>query len=499
MAAHFETHPSAPAEQVSSREPEPRALGRPGRLRPSIPPWRRDLPRAFTIPALAALTLAVNGCNALQTTARLPVTVVEAVVEPHSRSVPADPATLQTEVLHYAEDFISSTTLAIDEYASGLNTAKARREALRWKLALNSTALSITTGSSPVANLIDFVSMATLMHASIEERAAKSAAPAVFDPWRDAARRLEANAWKIAAEVLGASQQKQLRDAIEQRRIKNSSLDDPFVVRPELFSSLARERRQAEGGLEEILSLLNLDPFAGLDPAVREITRTRLFAERALFASQRMPFVVSWQLELLSEQILGRKETASLLAGVDRISTAVESTSKIAAELPDRFTAERVALVDVLKNQEDKLGRLAGEVNLALTSADKMSVSLNTMLATVGALMKQLGIGEPTNKTPDPNSRAFNILEYAQTAERITAMANQLNTLLKTADTTTEAPALDQRIASLKALADHTRIDVERTLNHAFLLMGGLVVLTSACAIAYRKAAKPSPAKGIKG
>ena len=216
MAAHFETHPSAPAEQVSSREPEPRALGRPGRLRPSIPPWRRDLPRAFTIPALAALTLAVNGCNALQTTARLPVTVVEAVVEPHSRSVPADPATLQTEVLHYAEDFISSTTLAIDEYASGLNTAKARREALRWKLALNSTALSITTGSSPVANLIDFVSMATLMHASIEERAAKSAAPAVFDPWRDAARRLEANAWKIAAEVLGASQQKQLRDAIEQ-------------------------------------------------------------------------------------------------------------------------------------------------------------------------------------------------------------------------------------------------------------------------------------------
>jgi hypothetical protein len=51
-----------------------------------------------------------------------------------------------------------------------------------------------------------------------------------------------------------------------------------------------------------------VDPTAGLDPAVREITSTRLFAERSLFTTQRMPFLLRFQAELLGRQLASQPE-----------------------------------------------------------------------------------------------------------------------------------------------------------------------------------------------
>ena len=88
---------------------------------------------------------------------------------------------------------------------------------------------------------------------------------------------------------LARASQKQLRDAIEQRRVKTRRWTTLFVVSPAV--SLARERRQAEGGLEEFFPCLIWNP-CGTDPRCVKITAT---LDRRAFASQRMPFV-GWQL-----------------------------------------------------------------------------------------------------------------------------------------------------------------------------------------------------------
>ena len=73
--------------------------------------------------------------------------------------------------------------------------------------------------------------------------------------------------------------------------------------------------------------LVNLDPTAGLDPAVREITQTRLMAERAMFTMQRMPFLLRLQTELLTYQLSDQSpirqalaDTTLLAGSADRIS-----------------------------------------------------------------------------------------------------------------------------------------------------------------------------------
>ena len=56
------------------------------------------------------------------------------------------------------------------------------------------------------------------------------------------------------------------------------------------------------------------------DPAVREVTRTRLFAERAMFLAQRMPFLVRWPGRVpagtVSGQVIGLTDVLATLADV---------------------------------------------------------------------------------------------------------------------------------------------------------------------------------------
>jgi hypothetical protein len=206
-----------------------------------------------------------------------------------------------------------------------------------------------------------------------------------------------------------------------------------------------------------------------------------------MFAFQQMPFLLRWQSELLTEQLLRQQQLSNTLASVERFSHAAESASQTAALLPDRISTERKAILDALEAQEGKLKGLTEQVGQSLTAGEKMSTSLNTTLTTFDALMKRFGVGEPSTNAPDSNSPPFNILDYAHTAGQVATMAQQLDALIKDTSGTIDTPALDKRIASLSALAERTKADAKSVLNHAFLLAAGLIVLAFACALVYRR------------
>jgi hypothetical protein len=392
-------------------------------------------------------------------------------------------------VLHYADAFAGQTSSALDEYAHRVNTSEARLQALNWKLSLGSSALGIATGPNPTANMLDFVALTTLLHASLEEQAPKAVPPGALDGWLETSTVLKTNAWKLAERTLTTEQQAQLVIAIDRWRSENPT-NISFLTRPQEVTALIRQAGEKEGRSGGLFSWVGLDPMSGLDPAVREVTRTRLFAERALFAAQRMPVLLRWQIELMSDQLLRQQQLTNTVQSVDRISRAAESISQTAALLPDRIADERKAVLDALNAQEGKLRDLTSQVGQTLSDGEKMSTSLNTTLITFDALMKRFGVGVPSTNPPDTNSPPFNILDYAHTAEQVGTMAGQLDALLKDASGTVEAPALDKRIAQLDTIATRARDNARSLLNHAFLLAAGLIVLSFACALLYRRLAR---------
>jgi hypothetical protein len=437
----------------------------------------------LTFLGVVALAL-VSGCSLL----RAPQKVVSTVVPRGSSSRP-DPVDLQMQVQRFADDYMIQTAAAVDEYVQRMGTEKARVQGLEWKVMAALAAVSFASGPQPKANLLDLISLTALTRKALEESWKTGTNRTAVQPWLEASRTLETNAWALAANALTPAQVNELREAIAQWLADNPGVRNVFATRPQELVHMVKTSQRKETDVNSVFSLVGLDPTVGLDPAVHEITLTRLFAERAMFTLQRMPSLVRWQAELLACQVTDQPGVQTVLTNaarlgesMDRISHAAESVSQTAAQLPDRIATERKAVLAALDQQEGRLRELAGAVDRALGSADKMSGSLTVAITNFDALMQRFGVGEPdTHSAPDTNSPPFNILDYAKTADQIGGMAKELNALV--ASVNQSGPQLE-RVS--RQAADNAQRVVDRAFRMGLVLTGLLLAGAVVAGLTYR-------------
>jgi hypothetical protein len=236
---------------------------------------------------------------------------------------------------------------------------------------------------------------------------------------------------------------------------------------------------------EDLLKALDLDPLSGLDPAVREITRTRLFAERALFVGQKLPVLLRWQTELLGLTILGTPEVLQVTGAAPKISSSVERFADVAEKLPDRLVKEREALVKALEAQEKTLGPIVRDVRGTVEAGTSMTESLNTTLETFDGVIKRLadaGAFKPSPPSPEP----FRIQDYGQAATQIGATLRQLADTIVTLEGLLGSEGvrdLPERVAPVVTRAEK---GAQNVVDHAFTWALVLVGAVLAAAVIYR-------------
>jgi hypothetical protein len=229
-----------------------------------------------------------------------------------------------------------------------------------------------------------------------------------------------------------------------------------------------------------VFELLNVDPLSGLDPVTRQIAETRLFAERALYMTQKLPMLLRWQTELLSLNALAMPEMQQLVTNSTEIAASVERFARVAEQLPGQVSTEREEILKALESQEKNLTPLVNEVRQTLMAGSQMSTSLNTTLATFDALMKRFGVGE-TNQAgpPDTNSAPFRIQDYGQTAVQLEKAARQLTELLDTLDQTLGSTNLSQLAAQVGPVVQQAQTRGKEIVDYAF--WKGILLLAIAC------------------
>ncbi|MCU0788952.1 MAG: hypothetical protein MUC91_12355, partial [Verrucomicrobia bacterium] len=434
--------------------------------------------RPLWMPALALICLGAllgfTGCKIVKTTASVPGRTVS-VFFPGGKSEQPDPADLQQSLMRYSDAFATRTVESVDELVDVPGSPLTQETALRFKISTVGGMISIATGDNPYGNLLDMVSVTVLTRMVLENYWVPTTNGAIFEPWLRRMQGLETDVWSIADQILSVEQQDELRKTIQTHYTTLTGFSNLFVVHPQdlLVPRVLAKKKNTQ---LSVFNLAALDPLAGLDPAVREITETRLFAARAMYTIQRMPWLVRWQSQLMVLETTDQPKVAqalndatSLGTSIDRVSQAAETISQTAAALPAQIAAERQAIVAALDAQE-------GKITTVLQSGTEFSTSLNTTIGTFDALMKRFGVGEPDTNPPPagPQGPPFNILDYAQTAEQITGMAKALNVAIAELNTTLDSPALDR-------LSHQATADAHSVLNHAFLLAAGLVVLILVC------------------
>jgi hypothetical protein len=404
-------------------------------------------------------------------------------------NVQSDPALVQQNIFRFCDEYSNRVSGEFDRLIAGRPGLTAA-EAVRLKLSLNYRVLEIAAGPNDYENLCDLVVMVAMTRHTFERHWMPEMFPDNGAPALAKLREYETQVFDLAQSSLGAEATSRLREKITPWLAANYSPGMALYTR---YTGLTAELAQtpaAKGGRPNLLKALMLDPLAGLDPTVREITKSRLFAERAMFVAQRMPKVVRMEIELMSYRMVDTPEARQLLADLNRVSESVDRVSRTTEALPAQIRTEREALVKALDEQSPALTKLMTETHAALEAATQATANVNAVVLSTDQMLKRLGVpaepgkagagGAPGTAAAAPGE-PFRIQDYTAAAAQLAVSAERLNTLVQSLDhtlVTATSPQVAEKItaASQAALAGGRDL-VDHVFWRALLLVGIIFAL----------------------
>ncbi|MCC7377438.1 MAG: hypothetical protein IT581_22445 [Verrucomicrobiales bacterium] len=456
--------------------------------------------------ALAGLVLllagAGQGCRLAQTAVELPSQAVRLATPGKKAATPLDPVELQQDILRLADDFANSVVAGVDRLRRA-NEPLSQAESLQFKLAVVSQTHATATSPHPFAALVDLTVFVTVFRKTLENDVQSAAFGDSVRFLAEGCRSAEAELWQLARHALRPEHLTELQSDLDRWQHREIDLQDILTARADGKVTLLPELDpSSKGRPESVFGLLGVDPLSGVDPAVREVARTRLFAERAMFITQRLPRLLRWQTELLALHATELPAIQQLIANSTDITTSLNRFARVAEKLPDQVSQERAEILRALESQEARLNPLVQEVRQALLAGSQMSTSLTSTLITFDALMKRFGVGETnasSSASTNSNSEPFRIQDYGNAAQRIEGAARELRGLLGAVNETLGSSNLTELPARVAPAVQHAQDSGRDLVNYAFRKGVQLIGIALAAALAFRFVAvrmlpiRPSP------
>lgn len=399
-------------------------------------------------------------------------------------------AELDKAAYAFADRYTTQIVAATDAIGRGNPSPEARRLAHQVKLVSVSGIYDIVTNAEPFAKLMDLLMVVTLQsYRWIDEDQAERTFGERSAPLIQAIRALRVDIWNVAGRVLRPEQMQQLDALILDWRKRNPHVDILSYLR---FDEVAGQR--GPNALDEIKAT---GFFAEIAGATKVADDARLLAERAFYQAKRMPFLMTWQMEALMNDMLGKPELSQSLNAADSIARSADRTSLAVQKLPEQIAREREAVVTALEDRNGRLAKLLGEVRSTTGAADQLAarahkvaesgerLTLNLRDTATGVTTTAQALDQLLSKhssPPRPDAKPFEIEPYVKVSADLNRSIAGLNTLLGATDNLVDkrpwaAPAQD--IDNLLA----ARID------HLFWRALTLIMLFFALLFTYRVAA----------
>jgi hypothetical protein len=426
--------------------------------------------RPTAMVALIFSALGLAGCSTMHIPGTQPKSQIGSLQLTNRPTGPLTLDMVQQKVMRFADTYSAEIAQGCDDVSMKATNPAVQLSMLRWKLGQSTAAFTDATGENPVANALDLLVLSTLARMVVEDYGVQTYGDAIL-PLLEAQRNMESNAWMMASGVLNPSHQQQLRDLIAEWRAKNPNQHYIGPIRfGEFVNALGRAPTPESSSPNSIFSLLYLNPLAGLDPTTAAIQETKELAKRAMFYSQHLPMLLTWQVEVLAFQLADQPASQQVLNDANQLTASADVFAQTARQLPQLVNDQRQAaiqqILDGLTEQINKSGKLMTDTRLTLDSAGAAATNINAAIQSLTAFVQYVS---PTNATPEPaatNSPPFNILDYGTAASQIGMAAGKLDTLLVT---------LNQSTSQLEKISQQTKADADEVVRHAFVY--GLILV----------------------
>jgi len=143
----------------------------------------------------------------------------------------------------------------------------------------------------------------------------------------------EVEIWSIAAKVLTQQQQQELRSSIRQWRDRDP---DRVYVEAARFGDFAWFM-----GESELEKAQEGSGFLGVKGVTREVSETRMLAERAMFYAQRVPWIARGMVRLMLYDVAQSPEINQVMADTGTLAKAMHQTATFTEQLPELITEQR--------------------------------------------------------------------------------------------------------------------------------------------------------------
>jgi hypothetical protein len=223
---------------------------------------------------------------------------------------------LQDEIMRFEGRFASRLATAfgplIDSSDSSVHLRAARDE-----LAYLSAALDIAVGSSPEVDLLDMVTLVTLGSSAVALRWSEAA---YGEAGRRVARAFDASLMdisEVARRGVGDEVAAQLRVVIGEWQAENPGVEDVASVRLSAYAYDAGE--EGRGGITTRFAKDASGLFSLVRGAARTADTAVLLGERALYATQRLPFLLRAHARIVGNDLFAEGDRT--LARIEGLGT----------------------------------------------------------------------------------------------------------------------------------------------------------------------------------
>jgi hypothetical protein len=400
---------------------------------------------------------------------------------------------LQSELMSYADRFVSILAQAFEDFETLDPTPEARHAILGDTVYSLSAVFTIAADPNPQTALLDMVVLTTLGRMIYQDNMRRKYGTPV-EVMARGYRHMETDIWAIAVKVLAKEQQEELRQIILQWRKQNP---DKVIFNYLRFSDFAAQRRNS--------TLVKREKSGGLFKSVQEVTEQveemRMLAERGIFLATRLPLLTGNFAEVWMSQMMVNPEAQKVLTDVHTFSSVSERLANVAEQLPDKMMKDMSKLRWQTVNQvmqgidqwsgktlnevmdrvaiereafiNQFMNRLIGEQKIALeallteeqrvtalvTELRKAIEGGNNLLLTANTLTEKFNVGQPS---PEPkDSKPFDIKDYQATIAEVTTLVESTNRLVTSV-------GLEELLPQLISAIDRLEREGEELIDHSF-------------------------------
>ena len=449
--------------------------------------WPRSRNRRLIAGMLALTVAALGGCQI----AKVPGNTVRTITGNQQSTIQTDPALLQQDIFRFCDEFSNRMSVQIDRLLLP-DPELDKSNLVRLKLSLNYRMLEIASGANDYINLSDLLCLVSLSRYSVERNPTIAGAGEVGEETLQLINQFEDRAYDLAEATFGEEYSKKLQDKIlswlPEAYAPGSVLYSHYAG---LASQIGQRSASSDDAQMNLLGALMLDPLSGLDPTRREISQTRLFAERAMYLSQRMPRIIRMEGELAGYRLMQSTEVKILLADVDSVSQSVDRVSRIAEDLPGVIRSEREAVLASIDEQTPELTRLVEEAHGTMEASEEAMAATTDLVESVDRFLERLGVYDKAEE-PAPESvdsapgEPFRIQDYTEAAAQLSLTAEQLNILVTNLDQAIASATSQEVSAALESTVSQGRGLVDHAFWRMILLVAAGCLLVFATALFYR-------------